>query len=283
VNTISGYGPTAGARLAMHPDIDKIGFTGSTAVGHFIEKAAAESNLKRVSLELGGKSPVIICDDADLETALTASHIGLFLNAGQCCCAGTRIYVQSGIYDEFVRAATERAKAIKLGGYHEPGAVQGPQVDDIQFRKVLGYIEKGKAEGAQLTCGGGRYGHRGYFVEPTVFSGVTDNMTIAREEIFGPVMPILKWDTDDEIVRRANDSMFGLAAGVFSKDAARALGIANQLRAGTVWVNTYDNFDVMAPFGGYKQSGHGRDKGEDALDNWLEIKCITMPLAGNKS
>jgi acyl-CoA reductase-like NAD-dependent aldehyde dehydrogenase len=283
VNTISGYGPTAGARLAMHPDIDKIAFTGSTAVGHFIEKAASESNLKRVSLELGGKSPVIVCDDADLEAALTATHIGLFLNAGQCCCAGTRIYVQSGIYDEFVRAATERARAIKVGGSHEPGAVQGPQVDSIQFEKVLGYIEKGKAEGAQLACGGGRHGSKGYFIQPTVFHGVTDNMTIAKEEIFGPVMQILKFDTDEEAVERANNTIYGLAAGVFSKDGARALSIANQLRAGSVWVNTYDNFDVMAPFGGYKQSGHGRDKGAAALDNWVEIKCITMPLAGNKS
>jgi acyl-CoA reductase-like NAD-dependent aldehyde dehydrogenase len=148
---------------------------------------------------------------------------------------------------------------------------------------VLSYIEKGKAEGAQLACGGGRYGTKGYFIQPTVFHGVTDSMTIAKEEIFGPVMQILKFDTDEEAVERANNTIYGLAAGVFSKNGARALSIANQLRAGSVWVNTYDNFDVMAPFGGYKQSGHGRDKGEDALDNWLEVKCITMPLSGNKA
>lgn len=283
VNTISGYGPTAGSRLALHPDIDKIAFTGSTAVGHYIEKAASESNLKRVSLELGGKSPVIVCDDADLEAALTATHIGLFLNAGQCCCAGSRIYVQSGIYDRFVQAAAERAKGIKVGPYTELSAHQGPQVDALQFERVMGYIAKGKAEGAQVACGGGRHGTKGYFVEPTVFHGVTDDMTIAKEEIFGPVMQILRFDTDEEAVERANKTIYGLAAGVFSKDGARALGIASQLRAGSVWVNTYDNFDVAAPFGGYKQSGHGRDKGEDALDHWLEIKCITMPLTGHKA
>jgi aldehyde dehydrogenase (NAD+) len=283
VNTISGYGPTAGARLAQHPDVDKIAFTGSTAVGRSIQKAAAESNLKRVTLELGGKSPVIVCDDADLEVAVSVTHFGLFLNSGQVCCAASRIYVHSSIYDAFVEAAVAMAKAIKVGGCHEPGSVQGPQVDKLQFERVLKYIEMGKAEGATLACGGNRHGTTGYFVEPTVFKDVTDGMTIAREEIFGPVMQILRFDTDDEAIRRANDTHYGLAAGVFSTNGARAVGIAHQLRAGLVWINTYNNIDVRTPFGGYKESGHGRENGEESLDNWLEIKCVTMPLSGTKA
>lgn len=171
VNTLSGFGPTAGAHLAKHPEVDKIAFTGSTPVGHLIEKLAAESNLKRVTLELGGKSPVIVCDDADLDLAATMCHVGLFLNQGQCCCAGTRIFVQDKIYDAFVEKAVAKAKAMKVGGYTEPGAEHGPQVDEIQFKKVLGYIETGKAEGAKLAAGGGRHGDKGYFVEPTVFTG----------------------------------------------------------------------------------------------------------------
>jgi aldehyde dehydrogenase (NAD+) len=171
VNTLSGFGATAGAHLAKHPEVDKIAFTGSTAVGHLIEKMAAESNLKRVTLELGGKSPVIVCDDADLDVAVTWCHIGLFLNQGQCCCAGTRIFVQDSIYDRFVEKAVAKAKAVKMGAYNEPGAEQGPQVDDIQFKQVMGYIEKGKQEGATVATGGERHGDKGYFIQPTVFTG----------------------------------------------------------------------------------------------------------------
>jgi aldehyde dehydrogenase (NAD+) len=171
VNILSGYGPTAGAHLAKHPEVDKVAFTGSTAVGHAIEKMAAESNLKRVTLELGGKSPVIVCDDADLDVAVDVCHVGLFLNQGQCCCAGSRIFVQDTIYDKFVEKAVEKAKAIKVGAYNEPKAEQGPQVDDIQFKRVMGYIEKGKAEGATVATGGDRHGNKGYFIQPTVFTG----------------------------------------------------------------------------------------------------------------
>jgi aldehyde dehydrogenase (NAD+) len=283
VNILSGFGPTAGQHLARHPDVDKVAFTGSTAVGKKIQEYAASSNLKKVSLELGGKSPLIVFDDADIEQALTAAHIGLFLNQGQCCCAGSRIFVQEGIYDEFVKASVERARQIKMGAWNEKGAVQGPQVDEIQFKRVMGYIDSGKNDGAHVATGGDRHGNKGYFVQPTVFTNVTDDMKIAKEEIFGPVMSILKFRTDEEVVRRANNTMYGLAAGVCSQNASRAISVANQLRAGTVWVNCYDNFDAAAPFGGYKQSGHGRDKGEEALDNWLETKCVMMPINDPKT
>jgi aldehyde dehydrogenase (NAD+) len=282
VNTLSGFGSPAGEHLVRHPDVDKIAFTGSTAVGKKIQEASA-GNLKKVTLELGGKSPLIIFDDADMETALANAHVGLFLNQGQCCCAGSRIYVQEGIYDKFVAASIERAQSIKMGAYNEKGAVQGPQVDEIQFKRVIGYIEAGKNEGATVATGGERHGSKGYFVQPTVFTDVTDDMKIAKEEIFGPVMSILKFRTDEEVIRRANNTIYGLAAGVISQNASRAISVANQLRAGTVWINCYDNFDAAAPFGGYKQSGHGREKGEAALDNWLETKTITMPLNDPKT
>lgn len=183
VNILSGFGPTAGQHLARHPDVDKVAFTGSTAVGKKIHEYAATSNLKKVSLELGGKSPLIVFDDADIEQALTAAHIGLFLNQGQCCCAGSRIYVQEGIYDEFVKASVERARQIKMGAWNEKGAVQGPQVDEIQFKRVMGYIESGKSDGAHVATGGDRHGSKGYFVQPTVFTNVTDDMKIAKEEV----------------------------------------------------------------------------------------------------
>ena len=283
VNILSGFGPTAGARLAMHPHVDKIAFTGSTAVGHKIQEMCAKSNLKKCSLELGGKSPLIVMDDADIDVAVDAAHIGLFLNHGQCCCASSRLYVQAGIYDQFVEAAVKKAASIQVGGYTNEAADQGPQVDDLQFRRVMGYIEKGKQEGATVTLGGDRHGDKGYFVQPTVFTDVKDDMTIAKEEIFGPVMSIMKFTTDEEVVARANNTIYGLAAGVVSNNIGRALGVANQLRAGSVWINCYDNFDAAAPFGGYKESGHGRDKGEDALANWVETKCVMIPLQGHKA
>jgi aldehyde dehydrogenase (NAD+) len=282
VNILSGYGPKAGSRMALHPDVDKIAFTGSTAVGFKISQYAADSNLKRVSLELGGKSPMIVLDDADIAEAVNTAHVGLFMNQGQCCCAGSRLYVQEGVYDEFVAAAVKMAQAIKVGPYHEKGAEQGPQVDELQFNKVMGYIASGKAEGATVATGGARHGDKGYFVQPTIFTNVQEHMTICKEEIFGPCMQILKFKSDAEVVERANQTIYGLAAGICSQNAGRAISMANQLRAGTVWINTYDNFDAAAPFGGYKQSGHGRDKGEDALANWVETKCVVLKLEGPK-
>lgn len=281
VNTLSGFGPTAGQAIARHPDVDKIAFTGSSAVGHKIQQYSAETNMKDVSLELGGKSPLIVFDDADLDTAVNSAHIGLFLNQGQCCVASSRLFVQEGIYDDFVKASVEKAAKVSIGSYNQ-AVDQGPQVDKIQFDRVMGYIEKGKSEGATVSIGGSRHGDKGYFVQPTVFSDVTDNMVIAKEEIFGPVMAILKFKTEEEVVERANNTMYGLGAGVISNNVQRAISVAHQIRAGTVWINTYDQFDIAAPFGGYKQSGNGRDKGINALDNFLEVKSVFFPLPGPK-
>jgi len=279
VNTLSGFGPTAGEALVTHPDIDKIAFTGSTMTGTKISQLAG---LKPVTLELGGKSPVIVCDDANLQTALDAVHIGLFLNQGQCCCAGSRVYVQDTIYDEFVALAIEKAKKMKVGPFHQKNVEHGPQVDEIQFNRVMGYIQKGKEEGAKIELGGNRHGSKGYFVEPTIFSNVDDTMTIAKEEIFGPVMSLMKFTNDDDVIARCNSTCYGLGAGVMSDNIGRAIGLAHQIRAGSVWINCYDDFSVQAPFGGYKQSGHGREKGKEMMDDYLETKCVFVPLQGPK-
>jgi aldehyde dehydrogenase (NAD+) len=280
VNILPGYGPTAGQAIARHMDVDKVAFTGSTEVGHLIMEAAAQSNLKRVTLELGGKSPAIVFADADMDATIEGTHFGLFFNQGQCCCAGSRLYVEDKIYDEFVERSAKRARQRKVGDPFDPKTEQGPQVDQTQFDKVMGYIESGKKEGARLVCGGKRAGERGYFVEPTVFADVKDRMTIAREEIFGPVMSILKFSSMDELVERANDTTYGLAAAVWTRDIGKAHAIANRVRAGTVWVNCYDVFDAAAPFGGFKQSGMGRELGEYGLQQYTEVKTVTVKLAG---
>jgi len=278
VNILPGYGPTAGAALARHMDVDKIAFTGSTEVGHLIMKASAESNLKRVTLELGGKSPNIVFADADMEQAIEGSHFALFFNQGQCCCAGSRVFVEEKVYDQFVQKSAERAKRRVVGDPLNKVTEQGPQVDDEQFKKVLGYVESGKKEGAKLVAGGDRLGDRGYFVAPTVFADVNDDMKIAQEEIFGPVMSILKFKDMDELVDRANKTIYGLAAAVWTRDIGKAHHIANNVRAGTVWVNCFDVFDAAAPFGGFKQSGLGRELGEYGLQQYSEIKTVTVKL-----
>lgn len=278
VNILPGYGPTAGAAIASHMDIDKVAFTGSTEVGHLIMEAAAKSNLKRVTLELGGKSPNIVFADADMEEAVEGCHFALFFNQGQCCCAGSRLFVESKCYDEFVERSIARAKRRTVGDPMDPTTEQGPQVDDIQFDKVMGYIESGKRDGAKLAHGGKRVGSRGYFIEPTVFVDVKDDMQIAREEIFGPVMSIIKFDDLNDVVRRANKTMYGLAAAVWTRDIGKAHAIANRVRAGTVWVNCYDVFDPGAPFGGFKQSGIGREMGEYGLQQYTELKTVTVKL-----
>src|SRR5271155_5409273 len=278
VNLLPGYGPTAGAALARHMDVDKVAFTGSTEVGHLIMKAAAESNLKRVTLELGGKSPNIVFADADMDQAIEGAHFALFFNQGQCCCAGSRLFVEEKCYDDFVARSVERAKKRTVGNPFDKNTEQGPQVDQDQFNKVMGYIESGKQENARLVAGGNRVGSKGYFIEPTVFADVQDNMTIAQEEIFGPVMSILKFKGIDEVVERANKNMYGLAAAVWTKDITKAHAIADGVRAGTVWVNCYDVFDAAAPFGGFKQSGIGRELGEYGLANYTEVKTVTVKL-----
>jgi aldehyde dehydrogenase (NAD+) len=278
LNLLPGYGPTAGAALARHMDVDKVAFTGSTEVGHLIMKAAAETNLKRVTLELGGKSPNIIFGDADMAEAVEGSHQALFFNQGQCCCAGSRTFVEEKVYDEFVDKSVARAKKRTVGNPFDRNTEQGPQVDQDQFDKVMGFIESGKKDKAKLVAGGNRVGTKGYFIEPTVFSDVQDNMTIAQEEIFGPVMSILKFKSIDEVVDRANKNMYGLAAAVWTKDISKAHAIADSVRAGTVWVNCYDVFDAAAPFGGFKQSGIGRELGEYGLANYTEVKTVTVKL-----
>jgi aldehyde dehydrogenase (NAD+) len=278
VNMLPGYGPTAGAAIARHMDVDKVAFTGSTEVGHLIMEAAAQTNLKRVTLELGGKSPNIVFADADMDAAIEGSHFGLFFNQGQCCCAGSRVFVEEKAYDEFVDRSAARAKARVVGDPFDAKTEQGPQVDDVQFEKVMGYIESGKQEGARLVAGGDRAGDRGYFVQPTVFADVRDNMKIAEEEIFGPVMSIIKFRDIDEVTDRANKTMYGLAGAVWTRDISKALAIANNVRAGTMWVNCYDVFDAAAPFGGFKQSGIGRELGEYGLQQYTEVKTVTVKL-----
>jgi aldehyde dehydrogenase (NAD+) len=255
LNLLPGYGPTAGAAIARHMDVDKVAFTGSTEVGHLIMRAAADSNLKRVTLELGGKSPNIVFADADMEKAIEGAHFALFFNQGQCCCAGSRLYVEEKAYDEFVEKSAARAKKRTVGNPFDKNTEQGPQVDQDQFNKVMGYIDTGKKEKAKLVAGGNRVGDKGYFIEPTVFADVQDNMKIAQEEIFGPVMSILKF-----------------------KDITKAHAIADGVRAGTVWVNCYDVFDAAAPFGGFKQSGIGRELGEYGLANYTEVKTVTVKM-----
>jgi len=283
VNVVNGHVPTTGDFIARHPDIRKVAFTGSSAVGHKIVEAAAQTNLKKVTLELGGKSAMIICKDADLNQAAIACHIGLFVNMGQCCCASSRIFVHEDIHDEFVAKVVAMAKRLRTQGDVKsetdvPICDLGPQVDKIQFDKVLGYIEAGKAEGAKVACGGGRLGTKGYYVQPTVFTDVQDSMKIAQEEIFGPVMQLMKFKTLEEAIERANNTHYGLAAGICTRDVGTALAAARDLEAGTVWINCYDDFDMAAPFGGFKTSGWGREKGEYALENYTEVKCVMMPV-----
>jgi aldehyde dehydrogenase (NAD+) len=277
INVVPGFGPTAGGALVKHPDVDKVAFTGSTEVGQIIMQGAA-STIKRVSLELGGKSPNIVFADSDLDAAAAGAHFGLYFNQGQCCCAGSRLFVEDKVHDKFVDKIAAMNEKRKLGDPFDPATEQGPQVNKEQFDKVMGYIEAGKKEGAKCITGGDRWGERGYFIEPTLFTNVTDKMKIAEEEIFGPVMSILRFKDIDEIVQRANKTNYGLAAAVWTRDVAKAHLIAKKLKAGTVWVNCYDAFDAAAPFGGFKMSGIGRELGERGLDAYTEWKTVTVSL-----
>jgi aldehyde dehydrogenase (NAD+) len=278
VNILAGYGPTAGAAIANHMDIDKVAFTGSAEVGRLILQASGRSNLKRVSLELGGKSPNIVFADADMEQAIEGCHFGLFFNQGQVCCAGSRLFVEDKVYDEFVEKSVARAARRTVGNPFDPAIEQGPQIDRTQFDKVMSYIDAGKREGADLLVGGKAVGDDGLFIEPTVFANVQDEMKIAREEIFGPVMSIIKFRNLDEVIERANHTTYGLAAAVWTRDIGKAHAIANNVKAGTVWVNCFDVFDAAAPFGGFKQSGIGREMGEYALQQYTEVKTVTIKL-----
>ena len=278
INVVPGFGPTAGAALSGHMDVDKIAFTGETGTGRIIMEAAAKSNLKRVSLELGGKSPNIVLADADIDAAVEGAYFGLFFNQGQCCCAGSRLMVEEKVHEKFVSKMIEKTKSRKLGDPFDPATEQGPQVSQEQMERVLGFVDSGSKEGAKLLCGGKRHGKEGYFVEPTIFDNVQDDMKIAKEEIFGPVMNILKFKDVDEVIRRGNASQFGLAAAVWTRDIGKAHRLAKSLKAGTVWINCYDVFDAAAPFGGYKMSGNGRELGEYALQLYTEVKTVTVSM-----
>lgn len=276
INVVTGYGAT-GAAIVKHPGVDKIAFTGHYETAQKIMVDAA-GTLKRLTFELGGKSPNVVFADADLDAAVAGAEFGLFFNQGQCCCAGSRLFVEQSIHDKFVEKIVARAKTRQLGDPFDMNTTQGPQVDADQFNKILGYIDKGKSEGAQCLTGGSRVGNKGYFIEPTVFTNVNDNMAIAKDEIFGPVMSILPFKSVDEVVQRANSTYYGLAAAVWTKDVQKAHKIAASVRAGTVWVNCYDVFDAAAPFGGFKMSGMGRELGAAALANYTESKTVTMSL-----
>ncbi|KAF2018668.1 aldehyde dehydrogenase [Aaosphaeria arxii CBS 175.79] len=278
VNIISGFGKVAGAAISSHMDIDKVAFTGSTVVGRQIMKAAAGSNLKKVTLELGGKSPNIVFDDADIENAISWVNFGIYFNHGQCCCAGSRVYVQEGIYDKFLQRFKERAQQNAVGDPFHPETFQGPQVSQLQFDRIMSYIEHGKSAGATVETGGKRKGDKGYFIEPTIFSNVTEDMKIVQEEIFGPVCSVSKFKTKDEVIALGNNSTYGLAAAVHTTNLNTALEVANSIRAGTVWVNSYNTLHWQLPFGGFKESGIGRELGEAAIENYIQTKTVSIRL-----
>jgi acyl-CoA reductase-like NAD-dependent aldehyde dehydrogenase len=280
-NLVPGPGGKAGMALVRHPGVDKIAFTGSTEVGKGIMREAAGS-LKRVSLELGGKSPNVVFADADLEAALRGAMTGIFYNKGEVCAAGSRLLVEQRVHDEFVEKLVDRVKGLKVGDPMDKGTRMGPVVSAQQLQTVLGYVEAGRQEGATLAAGGERVrvgDGRGYFLQPTVFTGVNNGMRIAREEIFGPVLSVIPFKDADDAVAQGNETFYGLAAAVWTRDVGKALRMARSLRAGTVWVNAYNLYDAALPFGGYKESGFGRELGQAGLDLYTEVKSVWVDLS----
>ncbi|MCF6286129.1 MAG: aldehyde dehydrogenase family protein, partial [Candidatus Hydrogenedentes bacterium] len=277
VNIVPGFGETAGAALVAHPGVAKIAFTGSTEVGKLIVKTASK-DLKKLTLELGGKSPNIVFADADLASAVPGAASAIFFNHGQCCCAGSRLYIEQKIFDQVIDGVVESAKGMKIGPGMDPESAMGPLVSEEQFDRVTAYMESGVAEGAEAVCGGKRAGDKGYFVEPTVLVNTNPSMKVVQEEIFGPVVTAMPFTDIDEIAAVANDTVYGLAAGIWTQDISKAHRLASRIRAGTVWVNCYNIFDAAMPFGGYKESGWGREMGAQALENYLQTKSVCVQL-----
>jgi phenylacetaldehyde dehydrogenase len=279
VNILTGFGETAGAALAAHPDVDKVAFTGSTEVGKLIVQAAA-GNLKKVSLELGGKSPAIVFPDADMDVAISGTSSAIFFNMGQCCTAGSRLYAHKRVFDRLMQGVADHAAQIRVGHGLEPETQLGPLVSDEQFRRVTGYLEAGRQQGAQVVTGGGRVGDAGYFVQPTVLTDTKPDMSVVREEIFGPVVCAIPFDDDDldHIARTANDTPYGLAASIWTRDLGIAHKLARRIKAGTVWINTHNFGDPALPFGGFKQSGWGREMGFEAIELYTEVKAVAAAL-----
>jgi len=278
VNILTGDGPTAGAAIAKHMDIDKLAFTGSTKVGRLVMKMAAESNLKKVSLELGGKAPNIVFADSDLDAAVTGAITGIFFNQGEVCCAGSRLYVEESVRVEFLKKLKEKTESIVVGDPLDAKTQMGAQVSEEQFNQILRYIRKGKDEGARVVTGGVPFSDKGYFIKPTIFDCANDNSAIAKEEIFGPVVTVLSFKDIKDLVKRANDTFYGLSAGIWTRDIGKAHRLAKELKAGTIWINCYNCFDAASPFGGYKQSGFGRELGEHALELYTQVKSVWVAL-----
>jgi aldehyde dehydrogenase (NAD+) len=277
INVVNGLGETAGNALVVHPNVDKIAFTGHVDTAKIIQKNAANT-LKRASYELGGKSPNVVFADADMEQAVAGAFHAIYFHGGQCCTAGSRLFVEERVHKEFVERLAEKAKKRRVGDPLNTTTEQGPQVSEEQLDKILYYIGEGQKQGAKLVSGGQRLGKKGYFVEPTIFDSVRDDMKIATDEIFGPVVSVLPFRTADEVIERANNTSYGLAAAIWTKDLDKAHLFAKHVKAGTIWVNCYHVVDTTTPFGGFKMSGHGRENGEAVLDHYTEVKTVTIKL-----
>ncbi|KAF5371794.1 hypothetical protein D9758_003525 [Tetrapyrgos nigripes] len=280
VNIVNGYGNTVGEAIAHHPEIRKLSFTGSALTGRKIQEASAKTNLKAVNLELGGKSPSIIFDDANLEQTVKWASAGIFANMGQICTAGSRIFVQEGIYDAFLKGfiAESQVFEAQTGDPFSGNTLHGPQISQTQFDRVMSYIDSGKSDGATVQIGGERHGTEGYFIKPTIFTDCKPEMKMVQEEIFGPVAAVIKFKTEEEAIRMANNTTYGLACGVFTENGSRALRVAHALEAGTAWVNCYNSFDIKVPFGGYKMSGFGREYGKASLELYTQVKAVHINI-----